>query len=199
MKNMNRFKTFFTAALLLAATSAQAVIINEEWIWYDAAQSQGEGQYTVINDTATDIYAFAVGNDYPTSFQPQAYDSLVRWDAQLVTSADWDLGVNMYFNNGVVSTASVGAFADLFPSFSSVFLYSFVADWSSPIVAGATEGGFIFGSQVLASPFVAIDGNGGIIDNHATVHVSTVPLPAAAWLFSFGLAALGLVGRRRRA
>jgi len=206
MKNMNRFKTFFAAALLLAATSAQAVIINEEWIWYDAAQSQGEGQYTVINNTATDIYAFAVGNDYPTGNYPDASSSSVGWEAMTVTATDWDLGIDMYFWDSItfasttVSTSSLGAFADLFPGYSSAFLYSYFTDISwSPIMAGSTESGFMFGSQLLGSPFVAIDFNGGIVDAHNAVHVSAVPLPAAVWLFSFGLGALGLVARRRRA
>ncbi len=203
MKMATSFKTLISASLLmLAANAAQAVIINEAWTWYDPDLGLGEGEFTVINDSTTDIYAFAVANDAPAGSLPSAWDSSVAWEATLVSDTEWDAGIDMYFWDGasssIVSTLDIGSFADLFPGYGSAFLYSYFTELSrAPIAAGTTERGFLFGAGLLGSPFVSIDFNGAIVDAHEAVHVSAVPLPAAVWLFGFGLGALGLLGRRR--
>lgn len=198
MKNTNMFKTVVVAGLFLVASSAQAVIVEETVLSGGGSASYVEGEFAIINNTSTDIYAFVVAmNDSII-----ANTTTLGWDAQVVYAEDWDFYTTMDLNLEVATpTASLGTFDSLFPGFNSAFLYSYNALLPSTgvIAAGTSAGGFYFGAGALYSPFIAIDGFGQVIDAHNTVHVSAVPLPAAIWLFGFGLSALGLVARRRRA
>ncbi len=196
MKNQNTFKALFIAGLLFAASSAQAVIIDEYFSWIEPEFNWGQGEFVVTNDSAEDIYMFAVGND--DALDAYSLNSL-NWESRIVSSLDWDYGQYLDFGGNLLLTSDVGAFDTLFPGFSTVFMYAYSVEMGSdaPLAAGSTEGGFFFETGTPFSPFVAVGLTGNIIATGQTVHV--VPLPAAAWLFSFGLAALGLVGRRRRA
>jgi hypothetical protein len=74
------------------------------------------------------------------------------------------------------------------------------------VSAGAVDGAngtnpanFLDGSELTAAPQCGTPGGCGFIDNaDFTLHAVAVPEPAALILFGFGLAALGLYGRRAR-
>ncbi|VAX09998.1 hypothetical protein MNBD_GAMMA25-209 [hydrothermal vent metagenome] len=194
MKN-NTFKILFFAGLLLAASSAQAVIVDEYFSWIQPEWNWGEGEFVVTNDSAEDIYMFAVGNDEALSSNTQ---NGLNWDSQIVSSFNWNIGQELFLGGAQpVLTTDIGDFSTLFPGFTYVFMYNFDSNLTSTgaIAAGTTEGGFMFETGFPFSPFIAVGQAGNIIANGQTVHV--VPLPAAVWLFGFGLAAVGMVGRRR--
>lgn len=201
MKNL--VKSLTLAALFIAASSAQAVIIEEQWLAYDPLIGGGEAEYTVTNDSASSIYAFFVANDNATN----VWSTNNGWNSTTIESFEWDNpDSNINYLGGVdnpIYTTSLGLFADLFTGYNQALMYTFnyynqngldANPDALPIAVGDTVGGFFFTTEELASPFVAIDQNGNIVGTGNAVHV--VPVPAAVWLFGSGL--IGLVGVARR-
>jgi len=198
----------FSATLLIAASNVQAVTVSEAWVNYNPLIGGGEAEYTVTNDTGSDIYAFIVGNDAATNTST----SNNGWDSTIVSSFEWDdLEVNMSINflGGVdnpIYTSDLGAFNTLFAGFNQAIMYTFnvynqngldANPDALPIASGATRGGFNYTTEILASPFIAIDQSGNIVGSGNAVHVSAVPVPAAVWLFGSGLLALAGFARRK--
>ncbi len=199
-------KSLTLAALFLAASSAQAIIIEERWVAYDPFIGGGEAEYTVTNNAGSSIYAFFVANDRATNVG----STNNGWDSRIIEAFEWDSPEsNINFLGGVdnpVYTTSLGLFDDLFTGYNQALMYTFnyynqngldANPDALPIAVGDTVGGFFFTTEMLASPFVAIDQNGTIIGTGEAVNV--VPVPAAAWLFGSGLIGLVGVARRRKA
>jgi len=197
----------FSATLLAAASNVQAVTISEAWVNYDPLIGGGEAEYTVTNDTSSAIYAFIVGNDVATN----SWSENNGWNSNIVSSFEWDnpeINMSINFLGGVdnpIYTNELGAFSTLFAGFEQAIMYTFnvynqngldANPDALPIASGATRGGFSFTTEILASPFIAIDQSGNIVGSGNAVHVPAVPVPAAVWLFGSGL--LGLVGFARR-
>ncbi len=201
MKNV--IKSLISATLLLVASSTQAVIIEEAWLSYDPFLG-GDAEYTVTNNSSNSIYAFFVANDDATNVSSVNNG----WDSYTVDAFWWDNAAsNINYLGGIdnpVYTSSLGSFSDLFTGYNQAIVYSFsyynlngleAYPDAQPIAAGTTVGGFYFTTKELASPFVAIDINGRIIDTGEAVHV--VPVPAAAWLFASGLIGIAGIARRK--
>jgi len=201
MKNL--VKSLAIVVVFLAASSAQAVIIEEQWTNYDPLIGAGEAEYTVTNDSGSSIYAFFIANDTATN----NWSTNNGWDSRNILANEWDNPAStINYLGGVdnpVYTAELGLFSDLFIGYEQVLMYTFsyynqngldANPDALPIAAGDTVGGFFFTTQELASPFIAIDQSGAIVGAGEAVHV--VPVPAAVWLFGSGL--LGFVGIARR-
>lgn len=198
-------KKIIVAALLLVASHAHAISINETFIT-PPFYGPGDAEFTVTNDTGSDIYAFFVANDDATN----TWTNNNGWNDTIMSSFEWnDANTNINYLGGYdnpVYTSSIGSFDELFSGYNQVLMYTFnyynfngldSNPDAQPIANGTTVGGFNFTTQILASPFVAIDLNGTIVGSGQATHgVSSVPVPAAAWLFASGL--LGLVGFSRR-
>lgn len=203
MKNM--INLLVLTALLLVASNVRAVTINETFIT-PPVYGPGDAEFTVTNDSGSDIYAFFVANDSATN----TWTNNNGWNDSIMSSAEWNHeATNINYLGGYdnpVYTSTLGSFDALFSGYNQVLMYSFnyynfngleANPDAQPIANGATVGDFNFTTQILASPFVAIDINGNIVGSGEAVHgVSAVPVPAAAWLFGSGL--LGLVGFARR-
>jgi len=202
MKNL--VKTLAVAALFLATSSAQAVIIEEQWTDYDPLIGGGEAEYTVINDSGSSIYAFFIANDTATN----NWSTNNGWDSRNIFASEWDSpDSTINYLGGVdnpIFTAELGLFSDLFTGYEQVLMYTFnyynqngldANPDALPIAAGDTVGGFFFTTEELASPFVAIDQSGAIVGAGEAVHV--VPVPAAVWLFGSGLIGLAGISRRK--
>lgn len=201
MKNL--VKSLAIAAFFLVATSAQAVIIEERWVDFDPTIGGGEAEYTVINNSGSDIYAFFIANDVATNVGTINNG----WNSRTIDAFEWDSAEsNVNFLGAAdnpIYTADLGLFADLFTGYEQAIMYTFnvynqngldANPDALPIAAGATRAGFSFTTEILASPFIAIDQSGLIVGQGEAVHV--VPVPAAVWLFGSGL--MGLVGCARR-
>lgn len=179
------------------------------------------GTYTVSVDSTQSAFnwfvtAFAVTTDSETT-GVNTFRS--GWGADLITSTQWDSGVDYeledFFGDlfPVFSTGSegVGSFAQVFGGgthvavfWTSVYFASAIgpnntaSEWEwldgpAASTAFALVSGGPGGEQVLACP-VGLNGAGG-----ACTPLSAIPIPAAVWLFGSGM--LGLLGmaRRRRA
>jgi len=201
MKNLVHSLTL--AALFFAASTAQAVIVEEKWVAYDPLIGGGEAEYTVINNSGSSIYAFFIANDTATNI----WSTNNGWNANTIEAFEWDSPEsNINYLGDVdnpIYTADLGSFADLFTGYNQVLMYTFnyynqngldANPDALPIAAGDTVGGFFFTTEMLASPFVTIDQSGNIVGTGDAVHV--VPVPAAAWLL--GSALIGLAGFARR-
>ncbi len=201
-------KSFFSKSTLLAfglllATSANAVIVDEYWI--DQGYGAGEGGFTITNDTNQAIYGFAVGAngaDRSTYNGPLG----LNWVSALTTEDGWNNGWAVDWSEAyfTVDTRSIGLFSDLFAGYNQVVIYAYIpselvlegAPASRGLAAGEIESGFTFVTDELASPFVTFDQNYNLLETGDTLHVATVPVPAAVWLFLSGV--LGLAGIARR-
>ena len=214
----SRFSLLLTVVLASmsaqAATISPAVTIDET---FDAVS--GSGQYTVNNNSAPDIYAFAVGNDAAISASGQAggFGGLLglgnaeAWDAAVIKRSDWIAGTSVFGNN-YASTTNSWTVPDtttlpwdtLFSGFNQIVAYWVVDDGvqitdisgttSTPIATGTSASHFSFQSQFAASPFATF-GQGGTVT--ASGNTQVVPVPAAVWLFGSGLLGLVSIGRRR--
>ncbi len=168
--------------------------------------SQGQGEYTVSNQSGSGIYAFFVGNNLATGVG-KSEQALPSWTGAVISRSDWENGNISWF--GFRDLARIGPGGWTPPdttqlSWDSIFGSDYTKAagyWSDgfgeiipeAIANGETRGGFLFYSQVPASPFVAFDSSGGIVGQGAT---SVVPLPPAVLLFGSALA--GFVGLRKR-
>lgn len=189
------FTTILCTSLLALSNVSSAVTVQETFI----PDSTTTAEYTVTNDSAQDIYAFAVGNDTAT----ETWTTIKVWNTYIVSEYNWNNdAVTLNFDDGSVSTSSIGVFSDLFAGSAYALLYTYDAglieigngpNWS-PIYSGTTIGGFMFTTEQLASSFVAIDGAGGIVAQGEARHTSAVPVPAAVWLFGSGLIGLAWLG-----
>lgn len=197
-------------------TTITSVIVQEDF-------NGSRGHLTVTNSSNQPIYAFAVGNN--DAFQALGWsgglnrlEELIpdeldhRWGAADISRSAWERGNSGLSGNGFGRNAN-GAWDvpdtttlnwdDLFGSeFTRVVAYWVVGEntplldepgtFSSPISTGTTQSHFFFFSQNAFSPFVAFGENGSIITQGET----SVPVPAAFWLF--GTAIITLFGVKRR-
>ncbi len=201
-------KILFSASLLLAVSSAQATIIDENWVTFDDASGTGVAEFAVTNDTATDIFAFIVANDNNPSSSSSDDGA---WTSSIVDRFSWSGTSFIVYNGGsgdtgvdFIETSSLGTFDELFGTAQQAIIYSFFNyNGNAPglnaqaLLAGTTQAGFFFSTEQLASPFVTIGQNGAIIDTGETIHSSVVPVPAAVWLFGSGLIGLAGIARRK--
>jgi len=198
-------KKLILATLFLIASNAHAVSINETFIT-PPVYGPGDAEFTVSNNSGSDIYAFFVANDDATN----TWTDNNGWDNYILSKADWnDANTNINYLGGYdnpIYTSAIGSFDNLFAGYNQVLMYTFsyynfngleANPDAQPIANGTTVGGFNFTTQILASPFVAIDLSGTIVGAGEASHgVSAVPIPAAAWLFVSGF--LGLIGVAKR-
>lgn len=206
--------------LLLMATigSSHAFTITEaivEDIPFYAPAPNGHfyGEFTVNNDTSNDIFAFAVATHDPilafTDTSPFSQTSL-GWTSVALTADEWNSstldGSDFWLvqpDNARKLTTDFGSFEALFGTeYSGAFLYAYQNGLSSStITAGSTQSGFYFETTSLGSPYMAFsldDNNNPLaLITGESVHVSSVPLPAAAWLFISGLISIGVISRRK--
>jgi len=129
------------------------------------------------------------------------------WTGAVISRSDWENGNISWFGFGDLARIGPGGWTPPDTtqlSWDSIFgsdYFQAAGYWSDgfgeiipeAIADGETRGGFLFYSQVPASPFVAFDSSGGIVGQGAT---SVVPLPPAVLLFGSALA--GFVGLRKR-
>jgi len=201
---MNFVRSLLLTGLFLAASSAQAVIIEEQWLAYEPLIGGGEAEYTVTNNSGSDIYAFFVANDTATN----SWSNNNGWRSNIIDAFEWnDAATHINYLGAIdnpVYTRELGLFGDLFTGYKQVIMYTFnyynlnglaTNPDALPIAAGTIRGEFNFTTEELASPFVAIDQNGNIVDTGEAVHV--VPVPAAVWLLGSGLIGLASVARRK--
>lgn len=177
------------------------------------------GTYTVSVDSTQSPFqwvlnAFAVTTDMDTT-GVNTFRS--GWGADLISSSTWDAGVDYevedpmggFFPLFSTGPQGVGTFAQVFGSGSSVAVFwtsiYFAAgigpnnttsdfewlDGAPASTAFALLSGGPDGDEFVACP-VGLNGPGG----SCVELTSTVPIPAAVWLFGSGL--LGLLGVARR-
>jgi len=192
MKVVQIFRTLTFITMALSAANVSAVIVEENVLSSGVGWSLGE--FTVINDSSESIYAFAVANNNPYG---AANSNTLGWIARPISASQWDAGdnYNFGFGDGLISTADFGLFSELFPGYNYAFLYAYGVLSSGVINPGDIVSGFEFETVSLGSPFVAVGSSGNVIATGQAVHV--VPLPAAIWLFSFGIGLFGLLFRRK--
>lgn len=215
-----KLKRILPTIFLLATSisSAHAISITEAIVedipFYDPPTAGNiYGEFTVTNDTANDVYLFAVATVDPimafSNLGPFSPDSM-GWTTVAMTPTEWNTstldGSDFWLiqpDNPRRLTTDLGSFNTVFGSeYNGVFLYAYQNELSSrSIAAGATESGFYFESTALGSPYIAyaLDASGNPVEliSGVSTHVSAVPLPAAAWLFITGLVSMGVMGRRR--
>lgn len=211
----------WTAVLgLVLSTSAHGAFLPIVTIW-ETPNANG-GTYTVSVDSTQSPYnwflnAFAVTTDFDTTgvntFRP-------GWGADLVTSTQWDDGINYDLEGPfgemfpVFSTGAtgVGSFANVFGPGNKAAVF-----WTSQYFASA------IGPNNTTSSFEWLDGapastafaliSGGPNGNEylacpvglnqagnecMALDVNAIPLPAAAWLFGSGLLGLIVLARGRK-
>jgi len=123
------------------------------------------------------------------AFSGDVGTSRTGWFGTQFTPANW----NDSFNNGF---DNVGSFSSLFGT--DLYVNYFAAlEFANPIMTGS-DGIFEFfhTSGLTLSNFVALNANGGIIDQSRAAN--TVPEPAPLALLGFGLLGIGLMRKRRR-
>ena len=74
------------ATMALGSVTAHAAVVIQEA--FDPVS--GEGEFTVINNSLTDIFAFAVRNDSADDAFLEPGDRLDAWEALLVSKEQWD-------------------------------------------------------------------------------------------------------------
>ena len=114
------------------------------------------------------------------------------WMGEQLSAAEWDGSIY----------SLLGSFSSFFGGDRYVNIYN-IGEIGPSIVAG-TDGMFQFqaynsfgDSIALASDFVAINANNGIVDQSRAPN--DVPEPGPLALLGFGLIVIGLMGRRRKA
>lgn len=168
--------------------------------------TETKGEFTVINNSSSDIYAFFVANN--TAHQADKtyneFDSvtgspiLESWNPTVITRADWESGnINFPESNPFLEvwtppdTTQISWDDTFGPNATKAFGYwtdGFFEVAQRAILSGETVSGFLFYSLVPNSPAVAFGKDGDIV---ALGHTTVVPLPGTIWLFSFGLVFLG--------
>lgn len=206
--------------LVSSLSSAYAITITEAIVedirLYDPPPAGHiYGEFTVTNDTANDIFLFAVATVDPvmafSEVSPFSLSSM-GWTTVAMTATEWNtstLDGNDFWlaqpDNTRRLTTDFGSFNTVFGSgYNGVFLYAYQNELSSrAIAAGATESGFYFESTALGSPYIAysLDANGNPLEliTGESTHISAVPLPTAVWLFIMGLVSMGVMVRRKLA
>jgi len=111
------------------------------------------------------------------------------WIGEQLSALMWD-------NDGFYS--ALGSFNSFFGTDLYVNIYNYDDDGGNAIMA-ASDGMFEFRAfdAVLSSDFVALNANGGIIDQSRVTN--DVPEPAPLALLGFGLIGIGMMRKRRKA
>ncbi|NOX08912.1 MAG: hypothetical protein GXP22_05395 [Gammaproteobacteria bacterium] len=160
------------------------------------------GEFVVHTDY-DQIYGFAVANDTAIDsfiFIPPSNTILTGWQTAIVSDVDWDAG--FLFDDGFGSSitswetpdTSLLPFSSWSDGASQAIVY-WAGDGIKPLSPYSSTGGFMFEAGFSASPFLVF-GDGFVPGGEVTNEISSVPLPAAVWLF--GSALIGLFGFVRR-
>jgi len=199
----------------LLAPPAMAVVIQET---FDPLSGQGE--YTVVNDSGFDIFAFAVRNDSLMDVSLEdSDDRLAAWEGFMISRDEWDNddveGWPVFANlPSEIDPPTLGSFETLFgpgtteDSFVAFYLLTELDPGPTSAITtinpGMIEGGFLFESDVPASPFVVfgVDYSGPdpvpFTQQGQTQLTSAIPEPAALSLHGAGLALLAFFAGRKR-
>lgn len=157
--------------------------------------SNGQGQFTLDNQTGNDIYAFVVANNQATSASSNF------WGADVISISDWVNGYTFTNVPGVIWTVPDTAqlnWNDFFLGFTQVVAYWVIDNPQSiPVLNGASSSDFFFQSTAPNSPFIVIDNSGNVVTSGDT-SVTTVPIPATVWMFVSGILALFGMNRSRK-
>jgi len=196
-----RFKkpvyTLLSALFLNSVTlSIQAVQINESF-----NPIFNEGEFTVINDSVDDIFAFFVANNNALQADKAGGPVLDSWRPAVTTRSDWVNGIVFSALRESIWTPPDTSQIDWDNVFGATFDRA-LAYWSdgfleipqASIAAGSTENGFLFISDTPASPWIAFGVNGTVATG--VTNNTVVPAPTAVWLFGSGV--VGLAGLFRR-
>ncbi len=222
-KQMNSLQITIIMISLLVGMPVFAMTITDVDVLEDFNPSQTRGQLTVSNNSATPIYAFAVGNNDASGafgFGANSFAGLVNpselnnlWAASVIHKSEWESNTSNFGNFGTnawtVPDTSTAAYDwdTLFGSAFDTIVSYWVVDpdasllgfggqglFSTSINSGSSQSHFFFESEQAFSPFITL-GNDGTVT--ASGETTLVPIPAAIWLFGSALLGLFHISRRK--
>lgn len=229
--NKHLQKNIFAVMLILLSSiawkSALANVVigpGSVTVIEDLTRVSAGGQFTVTNNSAAPIYAFAVGNNDALQAFGRGFARFRHlipaseindvWGASVITRQTWEAnnridGFGEDANGAwTVPDTSTLVWDDLFGSeFNKIITYWVVGEGaqlldlnlpggatSIPIGSGQTQSHFFFETTQAFSPFVAFGENGTVI---ASGETTVVPIPATIWLFGSALFGLFQISRRK--
>ncbi len=187
--------TALAAGQAAAGTAALSLTITETWDGHNL-------DFSVTNSGYSDIYEFAIGNNYPDhQLLPYVNPGASRAPQYLTNGAFAYKQDGNWFTDIEIGPRALTWLdhAEGFDAYNTAFLYTSWglddSDYSGYLEDGFTNG-YGAGSIHPQSPFAAYSESLGV-NNLITGETSPVPIPGAVWILGSGLLGFFAVIRRQ--